>query len=112
MRQAALARLAELGFPPTHEEAWRFTNLAPIAKLPFNPVSEYSRANLDAAGVARHSFTSLKASRLVFVNGHFAAEFSSILPQEGGVKIGSLAAALKTDSTLIEKHLARHAQDE
>jgi len=112
MRKAAISRFAELGFPTTHDEDWRFTNVAPIAKLPFKPVSEYSRANFDAAAVARHSFTSLKASRLVFVNGHFAAEFSSILPQEGGVKIGSLAAALKTDSALIEKHLARHAQDE
>src|SRR5258706_4060708 len=112
MRKAAISRFTELGYPTPHCEDWPFTNVAPMAKLPFKPVSEYSRANLDAAAVARHSFTSLKASRLVFVNGHFAAEFSSILPQEGGVKIGSLAAALKTDSALIEKHLARHAQDE
>src|SRR5260370_31271860 len=112
IRKAAISRFAELGFPTNHDEAWRFTNVGPIAKLPFKPGSEYSRANVDAATIAKYSFASLKATRLVFVNGHFAAEFSSILPQKDGVKIGSLAAALKTDSALIEKHLARHAQDE
>jgi hypothetical protein len=49
IRKAAISRFAELGFPTTHDEDWRFTNVAPIANLPFKPVSEYSRANLDAA---------------------------------------------------------------
>jgi Fe-S cluster assembly protein SufD len=35
IRTAALARFAELGFPTTHEEEWRFTSVAPIAATPF-----------------------------------------------------------------------------
>ena len=38
LRKAGLARFAELGFPTAHDEDWRFTNVAPIAKLPFRPV--------------------------------------------------------------------------
>src|SRR5882724_1686999 len=68
LRKAGLAHFAEVGFPTLNDEDWRFTNVAPIAKLPFKPVSEYSRANVDAATIAKYSFASLKATRLVFVN--------------------------------------------
>ena len=33
MRETAFQRFAELGFPTTHDEEWRFTNVAPIARL-------------------------------------------------------------------------------
>src|SRR5260370_9521517 len=32
---AALKRFTELGFPTTRNEDWKFTNVAPLAKLPF-----------------------------------------------------------------------------
>ncbi len=35
LREAAFARFAELGFPTTHDEEWRFTNVAPIARTDF-----------------------------------------------------------------------------
>ncbi|MBI3192747.1 MAG: Fe-S cluster assembly protein SufD, partial [Pedosphaera parvula] len=38
LRKAGIARFAELGFPTVKHEDWRFTNVAPIAKLPFLPV--------------------------------------------------------------------------
>ena len=112
MRKAAMASFAETGFPTTNDEDWRFTNVAPIAKRSFTPVTKYSRGNLTAADIRKYSFTTLEASRLVFVNGLFSAEFSSIRPQPDGIKISSLAAALKTDSALVEKYLGRHVHEE
>jgi len=35
LREAAFQRFAELGFPTTHDEDWRFTNVAPIARTQF-----------------------------------------------------------------------------
>ena len=35
LRAAAFARFTELGFPTTHDEEWRFTNVAPIARTEF-----------------------------------------------------------------------------
>jgi len=35
LREAAFQRFAELGFPTTHDEEWRFTNVAPIARTEF-----------------------------------------------------------------------------
>jgi Fe-S cluster assembly protein SufD len=109
IRQAAMADFSELGFPTVHDEDWRFTNVQPIAALPFKPVMTPAATGVDAAFVGRNSFSGLNASRLVFVNGHFSKERSSILPLPNGVKAGSLAAALESDAPLVEKHLGRHA---
>jgi Fe-S cluster assembly protein SufD len=35
LRDRAFARFTELGFPTTHDEEWRFTNVAPIARTTF-----------------------------------------------------------------------------
>ena len=35
LREAAFRRFAELGFPTTHDEEWRFTSVAPIARGEF-----------------------------------------------------------------------------
>jgi len=38
LRDRAFARFAELGFPTTHNEEWRFTNIAPAARTVFRTV--------------------------------------------------------------------------
>ena len=37
IRQDAARRFAELGFPTTRDEEWRFTNVSSIAKTQFSP---------------------------------------------------------------------------
>jgi Fe-S cluster assembly protein SufD len=39
LRDAAFARFAELGFPTTHNEEWRFTNVSAIARTAFTPAA-------------------------------------------------------------------------
>lgn len=39
VREAAFQRFVELGFPTTHDEEWRFTNVAPIARQRFEVAS-------------------------------------------------------------------------
>jgi len=112
LRKAGLARFAELGFPTTQQEDWRFTNVAPITKLPFRPVFQLSKEGLTPEALLRFTFASLPARRLVFVNGHYASDLSSPGAQEHGLVVSSLAEALTKNSTLIEKHLGRYASDE
>ena len=112
LRKAGIARFAELGFPTLQQEDWRFTNVAPIAKLPFKPVLQISRDGLTPEAVAAFTFGKLAASRLVFVNGHYAAELSAPGSQPPGVIVGSLAAALAGDSALVKEHLAHYALGE
>src|SRR5581483_4054441 len=37
LRREASERFAALGFPTTADEEWRFTNLAPLLRVPFEP---------------------------------------------------------------------------
>src|SRR5712671_989070 len=108
LRKAGIARFAELGFPTINDEDWRFTNVAPIAKLPFEPVFETSRDGLTRDSINHFTFGSLPGTRLVFVNGHYVADLSSVGQQQPGVKISNLAAALGSEPALLEKHLARY----
>ena len=77
LRKAGIARFAELGFPTLQQEDWRFTNVAPIARLPFAPVLQVSPSSLTREAISNLTFGKLVASRLVFVNGHYVAELSS-----------------------------------
>jgi len=112
VRKAGLARFAELGFPTLHCEDWRFTNVAAIANLPFTPATPVLVNGAESKLIADSIFAEMPGHRLVFVNGHFSAKLSNLLPLAKGVRVESLAAALTGDTTLIEKHLGQHAAAE
>jgi len=109
LRQAGIAGFADLGFPKLSDEDWRFTNVAPIAQLPFTLAREIVVNGAESKVLDEAAFTKLPGHRLVFVNGFFSAKLSSIKPVGGGVRIENLAAALAQDSALIEKHLGKYA---
>jgi Fe-S cluster assembly protein SufD len=112
MRKAGIARFAELGFPTLKHEDWRFTNVAPIAKLPFKPVFEAGGNGLTRNSLNQFPFAKLPGARLVFVNGHFAAGLSTVPTLKDGIKVSNLASALASDAGLIEKHLGRYVRTE
>jgi len=108
LRKAGMACFAELGFPTLKHEDWRFTNVAPIAKLPFKPVFEATESGLTKASLEEFPFAKLPGTRLVFVNGIHAAELSTTPAHSDDIKVSNLAAALSSDSALVQKHLGRH----
>ena len=110
LRKGGIARFSEIGFPTVHHEDWRFTNVAPITKLPFEPIVEPARDGVPA--IKQFNFAEIDCTRLVFVDGHFAPKFSRVLSQAKGVEIGNLAAVLDKDGALAQKHLGRHARIE
>ena len=109
LRKAGITSFVDQGFPTLHDEDWRFTNVAPIAKLNFQLAKEVSVNGAETKLIDESAFAKLSGHRLVFVNGFFCAKLSSIKPLTGGARIESLAAALAKDSALIEKHLGKYA---
>jgi Fe-S cluster assembly protein SufD len=108
IRQAAIERFSALGFPTPHDEEWRFTPLAPLVRTPFKLAVS---ARVRPEQVERFTFAG-DLTRLVFVNGRYAPELSSLRPLPDGVFAGSLADALKTHADKVEPHLARYADHE
>jgi Fe-S cluster assembly protein SufD len=109
IREAAIVRFAELGFPSMKQEEWRYTNTAPIAETAF--ALSHRRTG---GGGASAEFASLRgagtgSTRVVFVDGAFAPELSTVGDLPPGVHAGSLAAALTTAPDLARAHLAHYA---
>jgi Fe-S cluster assembly protein SufD len=109
VRKAALDRFVELGFPTLDDEEWKYTNVAPIAKTPFRLGTESKVPGLKVDQLQRITFGEMECSYLVFLNGRFTPELSRIRPLPEGVRVGSLAQALKEEPGRVEPHLARHA---
>lgn len=110
LRKAGLASFADQGFPTLHDEDWRFTNVAPVAKLNFQPAAPVAVNGAESKAIGDSVFAGLGGHRLVFVNGFFCAELSSVKVVAEGVRVESLTAALARDAGLIERHLGKYAQ--
>jgi Fe-S cluster assembly protein SufD len=109
LRQAAMKRFNELGFPTSRNEDWKFTSVAPIAKTPFRLVPAYDLDGVTSETLEQSGHQIGDAIRLVFLNGHYAPPLSSLEALPDGVIVTSLATALHAHAQLVEPHLARYA---
>jgi Fe-S cluster assembly protein SufD len=107
IRREAFARFAALGFPGVKNEEWKYTNVGPIAKVPFRPGNE--RAGLEE-GPHAGPLPGGEGARIVFINGRHAPGLSKAAA--GPVVVRSLREALREEPRLLEPHLARHASFE
>jgi Fe-S cluster assembly protein SufD len=108
IRRAAIARFAELGFPTTKDEDWRFTSVTPIAQTAFGRPGD-GQADPAPRALAPFVFAGVDCSRLVFVNGRLSPALSALGTLPPGVKVNSLARALAGERGLLERHLAQYA---
>ena len=96
LRAGARARIAD-GLPGTRIEAWKYTNLAPLAALDF--------VAPDAAPPAAPkpgAFDDVEGPCLVFVNGRLSPRHSDVDALPDGVRLAGLAQALTDDPASIE----------
>jgi Fe-S cluster assembly protein SufD len=110
LRKAGMISFGEQGFPTLEDEDWRFTNVAPIARMPFRPAREPVANGAETKTLTEDIFAALPGNRLVFVNGFFSAKLSRLQPVSGGARIENLSAALSGQGALIEKHFTRYAK--
>ena len=106
LRRDAFARFCEVGFPTTHDEDWRFTNVSSIAQTPFR-LARSSRVQVSQQQLEPYRIAGV-ASQLVFLNGRFAFELSSLEKLPDGVKVSSLAEEISSDPGAIQQHFSRY----
>jgi len=104
LREGAFARFCEMGFPTTHDEDWRFTNVSAISRTAFElaPKSAVSTRDVESFRIAN------AACQLVFVNGHFSRVLSNLGDTVGGVTVNSLGQQINHDPAALEQHLGRY----
>lgn len=106
LREGAFARFEELGFPTTDDEDWKYTNAAPIARAEFKPAEGSTK--LESVAVEPFVSAEAKQSCLVFVDGVFRRELSSLEAIAEGVVAVDLGAALAGEhAEVLWEHLGR-----
>lgn len=100
LRQAAMDRFSELGFPTPAMESWRHTDISSLSRTPYRPLTpgkrRIDRRRLDPYVIA-------DVYRAVVVNGRFDSSLS-LLPPEG-VEIGSLRDAMGRNLVRLPSYL-------
>jgi Fe-S cluster assembly protein SufD len=105
LRREGYEQFARTGFPTTHDEDWRFTNVSAIAKSRFEIARHASKVTAD--DLEPFDIAGFE-SCLVFVNGRFSAELSRISSTPNGVKVGSLAEQIAAGNPEVQQHLGKY----
>jgi Fe-S cluster assembly protein SufD len=92
-RQAAARRFADIGYPHTGMEAWRYTHIDGLLKQAFNLHDTPCVFSKNA--VMRHFLSEPVAARVVFVDGLYQPDLSCC--KTPGVVLGNLQTAMSNN---------------
>lgn len=109
LRRAALEHFCALGLPTIRHEDWKYTNVAGIAEIDFQFGDEPSGT---LSKLPQLPLGELGTNRLVFINGRYNRELSSLSSVPAAVKVTSLADAIRSDDPKVREHVTRYARFE
>jgi Fe-S cluster assembly protein SufD len=104
LRSAAIERFADSRFPTTRDEEWRFTNVQPIAQADFR--TAHSVSDVSATQIEPWLVGSRAWSRLVFIDGRFSRELSTLTSAWSGATVANIADVAARGGAL-EKYLGQ-----
>lgn len=93
LRQTARATLSTRGLPGPREEAWRYTPLGDLAKLPFIPSA--AADDIEVASLPTHVMPVADAPCLVTVNGAVRRDLSDVAIAGNHLTVVGLRDAMK-----------------
>jgi Fe-S cluster assembly protein SufD len=96
-------------FPTTRDEEWKYTNVAPILKIPYGDGASFDLRELTASQIAPFTFSESRGSQLIFVNGRFAREFSDLGALPAGCLVCNLDEIPRDHGNVAREYLAAYA---
>lgn len=99
LREEGASEVQETNFPGRKDEDWRFTNLRDLYKEDYVPVSEVETAVPD---ISEYFIPESENSRLVFINGSYSADHSSVDELPDDVIIGNIANLAADNSKRVD----------
>jgi Fe-S cluster assembly protein SufD len=112
LRRSALGSFAARGLPTIHDEDWRYTSVEPIRSADFG-VPNGEAGSVKSADLDERSFTDGTDNRIVFINGVYSADHSSVLDKRDKVRVESIKTAIKSPQSshlIVEPHLSHYAR--
>lgn len=112
LRERAIAQFKLLGFPTARRgnEEWKYTDVGPLARIPFHPVTTIGLPSLASQELKDLTLGHPEWPRIVFVDGAYSDELSSLASLPAGVSVINLAQAMMTRGNQARQHLGRYAQ--
>ena len=108
LRESAMESFTRLGFPAPGSEDWKYTNVDPIAAVPFAHANGEGKAL--TGEIFASAFVDAACPRLAFVNGAYSERLSLLNGLPAGVRVASLGAALEANEPALEPYLCRAAR--
>ncbi len=107
LRTRAIDRVGTQKLPTRRDEEWRFTDISPLVHLPYQP--SQPECNLLAHDI-EHFYLKEAKHRLVFVDGHYSPNLSTIIDpvDPAALVIGNLPAFVATHASVLESHLGHY----
>ncbi len=111
LRKEALAAFVDQGLPTTKDEAWRFTDLGPVARQTWRqdqgvgPLHSRPSALEAFLRLSRVVSPTRNSHQLVFVNGRLDAELSSPDGLPAGIRFEPISRMLRTAPDHLRPHL-------
>ncbi len=109
MREEGMERFSTLGFPTPQWEEWKYTSLKSLQENSFElarPSSSPQNLKENLKNLFPH-----EQNQIVFVNGYYSPELSSLKGLPSGVIVASLSQVLEKEPARIEPYLTQIAKD-
>ena len=94
-RKKAIAQFEKSGFPTNRNEEWKYTDSKELQNHSFNILALNSK--LTKEEIHKHFIPGLSGNQLVFLNGRYRADFSSIVSPASELIIKDLKDIIYTD---------------
>lgn len=107
IRKNAIARFDELNFPTNKDEEWKYTNIGPLLRHNFAPSTE--AVTLSKDGLNEYLYGEKDSCLLVFTNGNYSKELSTIPEYFDGIKVSTLFDALKNQEPAAKEYFGKIA---
>ena len=114
LRQSAMANLKQIGLPTQRRgnEEWKYTDVRPIARTDFQLGTNGPSSEISESDLAPLSFGGINWIRLVFINGTYSPDMSSLSGAGKDITVTNLSEGMKTQPDLVRNHLSHYADYE
>jgi Fe-S cluster assembly protein SufD len=111
IRERGLASFDALRFPTAARgnEAWKYTNVSPIANSAFEYVFPAEGDGVSPSRVRRLAPWDDDWATMVFVDGSLSESLSNVPEQGDELRLSNLAGTVSRDGDVFEAHLGRYA---
>ncbi len=107
VRKEAISNLDRMGFPTRRDEEWKYTDIRPVLQNRYRFAHQAKK--LSRQVIQPFQLPEMSRNFIVFINGHFSPDLSTVVSNQPGCRITPLATALRNGNHITKRHLAKYA---